>query len=223
VWELKLINLESGAFQEPPPEHWRLVADRIQLPPQMRESALACYSLFLEYVERVKAERREVLSDFAALERQLAERQLAAAEAAAGATRERGGAGAASSAPAAPAAAAALAAAAACGAPATLQFRVDGYEGYQALLDRLTLSLKREHLVSNMLGYSLAQIASHVQMAKGMLACWPYWPDGPSVLAIWLQDEQLQAMRARAYSQAGGAAPGTGGTGAGAAAGRVVG
>lgn len=159
MWELKLINLETGDFQEAPQAHWRNVADHIQLPPQMRESALACYTLYLEYVERVKDERRAVLQDFSLLEHQL--------QAVQGGTSGT--------------------------APATLQFRFDGYEQYHALLDRLQVSLKREHLVANMLSYSLAQIASHVQMAKGILSCWPYWADGPSVLSIWLEDEQLRA------------------------------
>jgi hypothetical protein len=162
MWELKLINLESGAFEEAPPSHWAMVADRIQLPPQMRDSAIACYSLYLEYVEKVKADRLAVLQDFSLLEQQLA---LAAA----GSSGSSGSSG---------------------GAPPTLQYRRDGYEEYQVLLERLQLSLKREHMVANMLSYSLSQITSHVQMAKGMLACWPYWPDGPSVLAFWLAEEQ---------------------------------
>jgi hypothetical protein len=159
MWELKLMNLETGDFEEPPTAHWAMVADHIQLPPQMRESAIACYSLYLEYVEKVKQDRIDVLRDF-----QLLEQQLDAAA---------GGRG--------------------C-APPTLQYRVDGYEEYQELLDRLQLSLKREHMVANMLSYSLSQIASHVQMAKGMLACWPYWPDGPSVLTFWLAEEQARAQ-----------------------------
>jgi hypothetical protein len=172
MWELKLINLETGQFQEPPHAHWRNVADSIQLPPGMRDSALACYTLYLEYVDKVKNERQAVLRDFASLEQ-----QLASAAAAAGSSPSGG-----------------ASSQAAC-APGSLQFRVDGFEAYASLLDRLALSLKREHLVANMLSYSLAQIASHVQMAKGMLACWPYWPDGPSVLSIWLQDEQqLQGL-----------------------------
>jgi hypothetical protein len=162
MWELKLMNLETGDFEEPPAAHWAMVADHIQLPPQMRESAIACYSLYLEYVEKVKQDRIDILRDF-----QLLEQQLDAASAAVGG---RG-----------------------C-APPTLQYRVDGYEEYQQLLDRLQLSLKREHMVANMLSYSLSQIASHVQMAKGMLACWPYWPDGPSVLTFWLAEEQARAQ-----------------------------
>lgn len=167
VWELKLINLETGDCEEAPPAHWAMVAERIQLPAQMRESAIACYRLYLEYVEKVKADRIAVLQEFSSLEQQLA-------------------------AAAAPNIGSGIA-------PATLQFRADGYEAYQELIERLQLSLKREHMVANMLSYSLSQISSHVQMAKGMLSCWPYWPDGPSVLEHWLDAENLgvpqQAMR----------------------------
>jgi hypothetical protein len=126
----------------------------------MRESAIACYTLYLEYVEKVKADRIAILRDFELLEQQV--------DAAGAATIGSGIA------------------------PPTLLFRVDGHEEYDQLLERLQLSLKREHMVANMLSYSLSQISSHVQMAKGMLACWPYWPDGPSVLSFWLADEQAR-------------------------------
>lgn len=161
MWELKLINLDTGDFGEAPPSHWAVVAEHIQLPAQMRESAIACYTLYLEYVGKVKADRIAVLQDFQRLEQQL--------DAAAALNVGIGIA------------------------PATLQFRADGYEEYQELIERLQLSLKREHMVANMLSYSLSQISSHVQMAKGMLSCWPYWPDGPSVLEFWLHQEQARA------------------------------
>lgn len=180
VWELKLINLETGEFQEAPPSHWAMVAEHVQVPPQMRESAVACYSLYLEYVEKVKADRLAILSDFQLLEDQL---QAAAGGAMGSSSQQQGSA------------------------PPSLQFRVDGYEEYQVLIERLQLSLKREHMVSNMLSYSLSQIASHVQMAKGMLACWPYWPDGPSVLSFWLAEEQARGPHAVAGLPAHQAAP----------------
>jgi hypothetical protein len=175
VWELKLINLETGDCEEAPHSHWAMVAERIQLPAQMRESAMSCYRLYLEYVDKVKADRIAVLQEFS-----LFEQQLAAA--------------------AAPNVGSGIA-------PATLQFRADGYEAYQELIERLQLSLKREHMVANMLSYSLSQISSHVQMAKGMLSCWPYWPDGPSVLEHWLDAESFavpqQGMRSQVGSMAG--------------------
>ena len=178
MWEMRLINLETGDFEEAPPSHWAMVAEHIQLPAQMRESAIACYSLYLEYVEKVKADRIAILQDFQLLEQQLD---------AAGASTIGAGV-----------------------APPTLLFRVDGHEEYQSLLERLQLSLKREHMVANMLSYSLSQISSHVQMAKGMLSCWPYWPDGPSVLSFWLADEQARgpARPAAAAAAAGGASAG---------------
>jgi hypothetical protein len=167
MWELKLINLETGDFEEAPHSHWARVAEHIQLPAQMRESAIACYTLYLEYVDKVKEDRIAVLQDFERLEQQLD-----------GAAAPNIGIGI---------------------APASLQFRVDGYAEYQELIERLQLSLKREHMVSNMLSYSLSQISSHVQMAKGMLSCWPYWSDGPSVLEHWLAQDQARAPAGRAH------------------------
>jgi hypothetical protein len=179
LWELKLINLETGDFEEASPAHWAMVAEHIQLPPQMRESAIACYTLYLEYVDKVKEDRIAILRDFNHLEQQL--------DAANAATIGSGVA------------------------PPTLLFRVDGHEEYQQLLERLQLSLKREHMVANMLSYSLSQISSHVQMAKGMLACWPYWPDGPSVLSFWLADEQARGLPRGAAGSGGGALAGSSG------------
>lgn len=175
MWELKLINLETGDFQEAPPSHWAMVAERIQLPQHMRESAIACYTLYLEYVEKVKADRQAVLQDFQLLEQHL---EAAAGAGSGGSSQQQ------------------QQTQAAGAAPPSLQFRMDGYEQYQHLIERLQLSLKREHMVANMLSYSLSQIASHTQMAKGMLACWPYWPDGPSVLSFWLAEDQAKAHAA---------------------------
>jgi hypothetical protein len=187
MWELKLINLETGEFENAPTSHWRLVLEKINMSPAVKDSSLACHGLYLEFVEKVRQERLDILTDISNLETLIAG-SAATSVGAAGSSPTAAGSGASS-------------------APATLQFRFDGYEEYQVLLQRLQTSMQREHNMCNMLMYSLAQVVSHLQMAKGMVYSWPYLPDGNTIMDI--MHEEAAAAQAAAASGMGraGSAP----------------
>lgn len=198
LWELKLINLESGDFEEAPPNHWRSLLHSITFSREARGKLDACFSLYKDHMGKARAERQEVLQEMAELCAEL----HGSDDDITNVTAD----------PAGPF----VAAVAGMGggssgsgsypqqqqqqreAPRSLQFREDGLDRWQAVLGKLQLSLQHEHMVSNMIMYSCAQAASHVQMAKAMLHAWPYWPNGYCMLTILHEEEQAAAAAAAA-------------------------
>jgi hypothetical protein len=201
VWELKLINLETGDFQEAPPNHWRSVLHSISFSREAREKLNACFILYKEHMSKARSERQEVLREMAALCSELhgdvsnnvtnidvtdpAAGPFAAAVAGMGAGGSSHSSG--------------------FGlqqqqqqreAPRSLQFRYDGLDRWQEVLEKLQVSLQHEHMVANMIMYSCAQAATHVQMAKAMLHSYPYWPNGYCMLTILHEEEQNAAAAA---------------------------
>jgi hypothetical protein len=198
---LKLINLESGDFEEAPPNHWRSVLHSISFSREAREKLDACFSLYKDHMGKARAERQEVLQEMAAL---TAELHGSDSVTNMGVTDQGAG-------PFAAAVAGMGAAASSSSgfglqqqqqqqreAPRSLQFRNDGLDRWQEVLEKLQVSLQHEHMVANMIMYSCAQAATHVQMAKAMLHSWPYWPNGYCMLAILHEEEQAAAAAAAA-------------------------
>jgi hypothetical protein len=188
---LKLINLESGDFEEAPPNHWRNLLHSIAFSREARGKLDACFSLYKDHMAKARLERQEVLQEMAALVTELHGRDVD--------ELQFGAAG--------PFAAAVAGTAPTTSglqqqqqreAPASLQFRNDGFDRWQEVLEKLQLSLQREHMVSNMIMYSCSQAATHVQMAKAMLHAWPYWPNGYCMLTILHEEEQAAAAAAAA-------------------------
>lgn len=182
MWELKLINLDSGDFEEAPPNHWRNVLHSIAFTPAVREKLDACFTLYKGYVHKARDERQEVLRELAALAAELPGEpaaadaaQFASAEAAAAAFQQQRQQR---------------------EAPPTLQFRQDGLDEWFALLEKLQVSMQREHMVCNMIMYSCAQVATHIQMGRAMLNSYPYWPNGAAILSVMHEEEQLAAAAA---------------------------
>lgn len=196
IWELKLINLETGELAEAPGSHWRSVLTQLAMTPAQREQPLACYSLFQHYMDKCRLERQAILQDLTKLETRLTGSSV-------GATGGLGmpglrtsdpeqgvGAGQGSDPSPTPEA---LRMREQYLNPRSLQFRDDGFEEYQSLLERLQVSMMREHMVANMLMYSMVQVVTHAQMAKGMVAAYPYWPNGSAIMLLMQQEEESSA------------------------------
>jgi hypothetical protein len=198
---LKLINLESGDFQEAPPNHWRSVLHSISFSREAREKLDACFILYKDHMAKARAERQEVLREMAALTAELHGSSDNVTVTNINVTDP---------AAAGPFAAAVAGVSSSSGfgmqqqqqqqgeAPRSLQFRNDGFDRWQDVLEKLQVSLQREHMVANMIMYSCAQAATHVQMAKAMLHSWPYWPNGYCMLTILHEEEQAAAAAAAA-------------------------
>ncbi|KAF8055330.1 hypothetical protein HT031_006785 [Scenedesmus sp. PABB004] len=71
IWEAQLINLETGAFDEAPPSHWRAVFASIGFTPPVREQLAGCYALYRTHVARVADERAALLAELAGLQARL--------------------------------------------------------------------------------------------------------------------------------------------------------
>ncbi|WIA17291.1 hypothetical protein OEZ85_014159 [Tetradesmus obliquus] len=67
LWELKLINLESGDFEEAPPNHWRSLLHSMAFSREARGKLDACFSLYKDHMGKARAERQEVLQEMAEL------------------------------------------------------------------------------------------------------------------------------------------------------------
>jgi hypothetical protein len=199
LWELKLINLETGDFEEAPPNHWRHLLHSMAFSREAREKLDACFSLYKDHMAKARDERQEVLQEMAALTAELHGDDNDVTNSVTSVSNMSDAAG---------RFAAAVGGLGGSGgvalqqqqreAPRSLQFRNDGLDRWQEVLGKLQVSLQREHMVSNMIMYSCAQAATHVQMAKTMLHAWPYWPNGYCMLTILHEEEQTAAAAASA-------------------------
>lgn len=204
IWELKLINLETGELAEAPITHWRSVLAQLSMSTAQREQPLACYSLFQEYMEKCRQERRAILQDLTDLETRLTGSSgmpagglgspgLRTSDPGQGTGEAQGSAGLNPSLKPDPEAQR-VREKYLC--PRSLQFRDDGLEEYQSVLEQLQVSMTREHMVGNMLMYSMVQVVTHAQMAKGMVAAYPYWPNGSAIMLL-MQEEEAAAAAAK--------------------------
>jgi hypothetical protein len=197
IWELKLINLETGELAEAPASHWRSVLAHLAMTPAQREQPLACYSLFQDYMDKCRLERQAILQDLTDLETRLTGFSGAATGGSGTPGFRTSDPGQGSGTVQGPAGASLNPAEVQRVReqymnPRTLQFRDDGLEEYQSLLERLQVSMMREHMVANMLMYSMVQVVTHAQMAKGMVAAYPYWPNGSAIMLL-MQEEEAAA------------------------------
>jgi hypothetical protein len=69
----------------------------------------------------------------------------------------------------------------------TFQFRPPGLFDYQHVLSALHASMHREHVLVNMLMYALFHVLHREQMARALVASWPFWPDVPAMVDVLRQ------------------------------------
>lgn len=206
IWELKLINLETGEMAEAPIIHWKSVLSQLGMSSAQREQPIACYNLLQEYMEKCKQERVAILQHFNELEIRLTGSCGAPGVRSSDPGQGPGaglGIAAGLGVPCPPAGISMDPAAAAEAAavrqsyvrPNTLQFRQNGLDEYQGLLEKLQVSVLREHMIANMLMYSIVQVVSHAQMAKAMVASYPFWPNGSAIMLLMQEEEAAVAAR----------------------------
>lgn len=181
IYKVLCINIENAAEEYAPPGHWANVLQRLQLTPEQKKDFLMLYQIFREEKDKVTQER-------AARQQQL---QRGIVAAAGNAVAAAGGHGSHS-------AAAAVA--------ATAAWSASRVEDQFALLEGVTSTLLKEHVVDGLL-ITYNKLMTSMQFAKLCVFAYPYYPYIPAVIAALQQETGYGRPGVNPYADAADAQP----------------